>query len=97
MKINEVEQLVGVTKRNIRFYEKEGLLNPGRDSGNGYRDYSDADVETLKQIKLFRKLDLPLEEIRRIQNGTLAVADAMGRHVIQLERQRANLASMVQL
>ena len=30
MKINEVEQLVGVTKRNIRFYEKEGLLNPGR-------------------------------------------------------------------
>ena len=27
MKINEVEQLVGVTKRNIRFYEKEGLLS----------------------------------------------------------------------
>ncbi len=97
LKINEVEQLVGVTTRNIRFYEKEGLLTPGRDSGNGYRDYSEADVETLKQIKLFRKLDLPLEEIRRIQNGTLAVADAMGRHVIQLERKRTNLAAMVQL
>lgn len=97
MKINEVEQLVGVTKRNIRFYEKEGLLSPDRDSGNGYRDYSEADVETLKQIKLFRKLDLPLEEIRRIQDGALAVADAMGRHIIQLERQRSNLESMVQL
>mgnify|MGYP002088602053 CR=1 FL=1 len=67
MKINEVEQAVGITKRNIRFYEKEGLLSPQRDSGNGYRDYSDGDVETLRQVKLFRKLDLPLEEIRRIQ------------------------------
>ena len=46
MKINEVEQLVGVTKRNIRFYEKEGLLSPGR-TDNGYRDYGEADVEAL--------------------------------------------------
>ena len=28
MKINQVEQLVGITKGNIRFYEKEGLLTP---------------------------------------------------------------------
>ena len=97
MKINEVEQAVGITRRNIRFYEQEGLLAPRRDSGNGYRDYSDGDVETLRQIKLFRKLDLPLEEIRRIQTGALTVRDAMGRHIIQLERQRANLAAMAAL
>ena len=59
MKINEVERLVGVTKRNIRFYEKEGLLAPDRNAENGYRDYGEADVETLKKIKLLRKLDLP--------------------------------------
>ncbi len=97
MRINEVEQLAGVTKRNIRFYEKEGLLSPGRESGNGYRDYSAADVETLRRIKLLRKLDLPLEEIRRLQSGTFTLQDVMGRHIIQLERQRANLAAMVQL
>ena len=97
MKINEVERLVGITKRNIRFYEKEGLLAPDRNSENGYREYSEEDVECLKQIKLFRKLDLPLEEIRRIQQGVLTVSDAMGRHVIQLERQRANLESMAEL
>lgn len=97
MKINEVEQAVGITKRNIRFYEKEGLLTPRRDSGNGYRDYSDEDVETLRQVKLLRKLDLPLEEIRRIQTGMLTVRDAMGRHIIQLERQRTNLAAMAAL
>lgn len=97
MRINEVEQLVGVTKRNIRFYENEGLLSPGRESGNGYRDYSAADVETLRRIKLLRKLDLPLEEIRRLQSGTFTVQDVMGRHIIQLERQRANLAAMAGL
>ena len=76
MKINEVEQLVGVTKRNIRFYEKEGLLSPGR-TDNGYRDYGEADVEALRKIKLLRKLDVPLEEIRRMQQGTLTLTDGV--------------------
>lgn len=94
MKINEVERQVGVTKGNIRFYEKEGLLSPGRNSENGYRDYSQADVEWLKKIKLLRKLDVPIEEILRLRAGTLTLEDAMGRHMIQLERRQANLASM---
>lgn len=97
MRINEVERLAGVTKRNIRYYESEGLLSPGRESGNGYRDYGEADVAVLRRIKLLRKLDLPLEEIRRIQAGTLTVRDAMGRHIIQLERRRANLEAMSNL
>ena len=75
MKINEVEQLVGITKRNIRFYEKEGLLSPSRNSDNGYREYGEAEVETLKQIKLLRKLDVPMEEIRRMQQGALTLTD----------------------
>ena len=37
MKINQVEQLVGITKKNIRFYEEQGLLSPGRNRENGYR------------------------------------------------------------
>ncbi len=40
MKINEVEAAVGVTKKNIRFYEEEGLISPRREPGNGYRSYS---------------------------------------------------------
>ena len=35
MKINEVEALVGITKKNIRFYEEQGLLSPRRDSSKG--------------------------------------------------------------
>ena len=93
MKINQVEQLVGVTKGNIRFYEKEGLLTPGRNSENGYRDYSDADVAWLKKIKLLRMLDVPIEEILRLRSGSLTLEDAMGRHIIQLERKQSNLAA----
>lgn len=93
MKINEVERLVGVTKGNIRFYEREGLLTPGRNTENGYRDYSDADVTWLKKIRLLRMLDVPIEEILRLKAGTLTLEDAMGRHIIQLERRQANLAA----
>ena len=94
MKINEVEQLIGITKRNIRFYEKEGLLAPGRDAANGYRNYSDADVEVLRKIKLLRKLDVPMEEIRKMQQGTLTLTDGLRRHIIQLEREQENLATI---
>lgn len=93
MKINEVEQLVGITKRNIRFYEKEGLLSPGRNLDNGYRDYAEEDVETLQKIKLLRKLAVPMEEIRNMQQGILTLTDGVRRHVIQLERERENLAT----
>ena len=57
MTSKEMEARSGVARANIRYYEAEGLLTPAR-MKNGYRDYSEADVETLKQVKLFRKLDL---------------------------------------
>ena len=74
MKINEVESLVGITKKNIRFYEEKGLLSPGRNSENGYRDYGQAEVDALRRIKLLRKLGVPIEEIRRMQQQNLEEA-----------------------
>ena len=76
MKINQVEELVGITKKNIRFYEDQGLLCPERNPENGYRDYTLRDVEQLKRVKLLRKLDVPCEQIRRVMAGLLA-ADGM--------------------
>lgn len=93
MKINEVEQTVGITKKNIRFYEDAGLLHPTR-SSNGYRDYSPENVETLKQIKLFRKLDLSLDEIRQLLQGSLTLEDSLKRHLIVLERRAKNLETV---
>lgn len=84
MKINEIEAAVGITKKNIRFYEEEGLLHPQRNSENGYRDYCEADVARLRQIKLLRKLDVPLVEIKAMLDGKLPLAEGMRRHQIEL-------------
>ena len=92
MKINEVEALVGITRKNIRFYEAEGLLCPRRNSQNGYRDYGNAEVEAL-----LRKLGVPLEEIRQMQQGVHTVGDGMRRHLITLERERKNIESSLRL
>lgn len=91
MKINEVEAAVGVTKKNIRFYEEEGLIAPKREPGNGYRSYSQEDVERLRRIKLLRKLDVPLAEIRQMLDGGCTLAEGMARHLEALETRRANL------
>lgn len=97
MKINEVEAQVGVTKKNIRFYEEKGLIAPRRNSENGYREYGPGEVEQLKQIKLLRKLGVPLEEIRRMQSGGHTVGDGMRRHLVTLEREAENLERSMEL
>ena len=91
MKINEVEAAVGVTKKNIRFYEEEGLIAPSREPGNGYRSYSQADVERLRRIKLLRKLDVPLAEIREMLEGQKTLADGMTQQLERLSTRRKDL------
>ena len=95
MKINEVEALAGITKKNIRFYEEQGLLSPRRNAENGYREYTDAEVQALRRIKVLRKLGVPIEEIRQMLNGTHTIADGMRRHLITLERERRNLEQSI--
>ncbi|MGL5260316.1 MAG: MerR family transcriptional regulator [Lachnospiraceae bacterium] len=95
MKIQEVEELVGISKKNIRFYEKEGLLTPKRNLENGYRYYSQEDVLELKKIKLLRRLAIPIEEIRKIQTLNLTLEDALGRHFVTIEREKSNLENIL--
>lgn len=95
MKINEVESLVGISKKNIRFYEDQGLLSPRRNAENSYREYGDAEVQTLHRIKLLRKLGIPIEEIRQMLSGAHTVADGMRRQLIDLEREKRNLEQSI--
>ena len=82
MKIRTVEELVGITRKNIRFYEEEGLLTVKR-ADNGYREYDAEDIVRLKQIKFLRRLFVPIEEIRRVLEGseTLEVCLHKQRHL----------------
>lgn len=91
MRINKVEEIVGITKKNIRFYEEKGLLTPERNAENGYREYSEDDVITLQKIKLLRQLSIPIEEILKLQQGYLTLEDCMRRHIIALDREEENV------
>ena len=86
MKINEAEQILGITKANIRFYEREGLLTPSRNE-SGYRDYSEADIARLKQIVILRKLGLPVNQIQEILDGVLPLQDALAQNIDSLNQQ----------
>lgn len=66
MTIKDVEERTGLARSNIRFYEKEGLIEPSRNDKNGYRDYSEKDVETIKKIAYLRTLEISIEDIRCI-------------------------------
>lgn len=52
MKIYQVEELVGITKKNIRFYEDQGLLCPNRNPQNDYREYSPDNVKSMMLVSI---------------------------------------------
>jgi DNA-binding transcriptional MerR regulator len=65
-RIGEAAELSGVSPANIRFYEKQKLIEGTGRSENGYRSYSRADVHQLRFIRLCRALDIPLGEVRTL-------------------------------
>lgn len=90
MTIKEVENLSGMTRANIRFYEAEGLIVPQRQA-NQYRDYSEEDLETLKRIKLLRSLQISLEEIKALQAGSRELAELLDCRMEGLQQERQAL------
>ena len=67
MQINEVIQKVDLTKRAIKYYEEQGLISVNKDK-NGYRNYSEEDVKTLKEISDYRKLGISIKDIKVLLN-----------------------------
>ncbi len=94
MKINQVAELAGITSKNIRFYEEQGLITPVRDPQNGYREYTLEDAEQLERIRLLRQLGIPCDTIRRLQNGELDFETCMSEHMAKLDREGENLGHM---
>ena len=64
--VQKVSRLTGVSIRTLQYYDRIGLLHPTEYSDAGYRLYDDAALETLQQILLFRELEFPLKDIRKI-------------------------------
>lgn len=94
MTIKEIESATGLARANIRYYESEGLIHPNRGS-NGYRDYSQEDLDTLLKIKLLRQLRFSLEDICALQSVQLdpALAD----QIAALDREQTGLDRSIRL
>lgn len=96
MKINELEKILNVSRANIRFYEKEGLLNPERKE-NGYREYDESEVVVLKKIIIYRKLGISIQNIKEIFHGKLTLSDAINESISSINSELTELAVSAKL
>lgn len=68
----------------------EGLLSPIRNE-NGYREYTENDLEVLKRIKLLRTLHFSLEEIKLLHTGEHHLSESLQNHIKELELEKKDL------
>lgn len=88
MTIKEMEEICGMSRANIRFYEAEGLIRPRRRE-NGYREYAPEDARTLMKVKLLRRMDVPLEQVKAAALGERRLSEVLDELDKEMERQQA--------
>ena len=91
MTIKDVEERTGLSRSSIRFYEKEKLIEPSRNERNGYRDYSENDVENIKKIAYLRTLGISIEDIRSIASEKVTLQEMLERQNEVLKNQITDL------
>lgn len=97
MRIGEISELTGLSISNIRFYEKKGLIEPAREAESKYREYTEADLLRLKQIALYRKMNLSIETISMILQEKITVEEAVTKQLEELEKQKEMLEGSIVL
>ena len=68
MRINEVVKITGVSARTLQYYDEIGLLIPQK-LDNGYRDYTEENLEKLQKILFYRFLKFKLNDIKELLEG----------------------------
>ena len=96
MTIKEIEQATGLPRASVRFYESEGFLSPTRGE-NGYRSYSQTDLDTLLKIKLLRRLDIPLEDIKALQKDQCSLDSVLSTALTRLEQDSTRLEQALEM
>ena len=65
MKINEVCNATGLTKKAIEYYQQKKIIDPKVDE-TGYREFNEYEIERLKQVSVLRSLGLSVSEIKKV-------------------------------
>lgn len=95
--VGSVAKIAHVSVRTMHHYDEIGLLAASERSPSGYRLYSDADLERLQQILLYRELGFSLEEIENVMKdpGFRRYEALLGQKEL-LRRKHARLGAMVE-
>lgn len=94
--VKEVSKLTGVSIRTLHHYDAIGLLHPASVTEAGYRLYDDEALRRLQTILLFRELQFPLGEIRKILDSPgFDRREALREQIRLLELQREHLDAVI--
>lgn len=94
--VHEVSKLTGVSVRTLHHYDAIGLLKPTKVTAAGYRLYDDAALRRLQDILLFRELQFPLKEIKRILDSPNFNPDeALAQQIGLLELQQRRIQELI--
>ena len=97
MKLKEVCESTGLSRKTIRLYEEKGLLVPKKERKNGrdYREYTPEDVEILREIATLRRAWFTMDEIARMQQDPDAIEEIFPQYLQWLEQQKMTLESLL--
>lgn len=87
--------MTGLTRKAIEYYEERGLICPKK-SENGYRDYSERDIQILNKISLYRKVGLSITEIENVLSyNTLSSVLRKKQLELELHEKRKNILELL--
>lgn len=96
MSIGELSALTHVSIRTLRHYDQIGLLRPCAVTEAGYRQYDQTSLERLHTILLFRELEFPLADIKRIIDAPdFDSIDALDRQITLLTMRREHIDNLI--
>jgi DNA-binding transcriptional MerR regulator len=99
MRIGELAERTGVSRRLLRYYEEQGLLTPSR-SQNGYREYGERHVHVVQQISGLLDAGLPTRIIAQLlpcldKSESVYVPDVTPEMIVTLRREHARLSERI--
>ena len=101
--ISQVARRFGLSRSTLLYYDSIGLLSPSARSRANYRLYSEADVERMELIDLYRQAGLPLKDVARVLDGDRGTAGdllaerlrELGREINTLRRQQRRIVDLL--
>jgi len=87
-KIGLVTSRYQISHRTLRYWEEAGILKSFRGENN-YRYYDENNLNRIKQILFFRRLNLPIKDIESIftKNDLTYTVDILKQHLENIKNQ----------